>query len=336
MIRKIGIFAICECAFVLINGRTFVDMCAKTMANKLDTNILGAKALRAVVKVVGKLPLGFHYCFGRVMSWFLSSVMHYRYDVVLTNISRSFPDQKYGFVKKTAKEFYRHLGEIAAETIWFGASDYKRLYESGIVTVTNPEVFNDYFENAPSMSVLFSHCGNWELLGGFLGFKTDNGVKVNLEEEQIKVVFKALHNETANQFFLLNRAAALEKVGPSCQIEASQILRRAIKWRNDKNIFIYIADQYPYQGAHEIGDFMSQPTKVMLGGAGVAHKLGQSVVYLKMRRVERGHYEMTFIPICRNAAESTPEEIMRKYFNLLEEEIKETPYNWLWSHKRWK
>jgi KDO2-lipid IV(A) lauroyltransferase len=45
---------------------------------------------------------------------------------------------------------------------------------------------------------------------------------------------------------------------------------------------------------------------------------------------------MTFIPICRNAAESTPEDIMRKYFDLLEEEINETPYNWLWSHKRWK
>ena len=26
----------------------------------------------------------------------------------------------------------------------------------------------------------------------------------------------------------------------------------------------------------------------------------------------------------------------RIYFELLEEEIRETPYNWLWSHKRWK
>lgn len=306
------------------------------MAKNLKVNILCAKILRGLVKVVGKLPLSFHYAFGRFMSWVLGSLLHYRHDVVVTNIARSFPDKKYGFIKRTAKEYYRHLGEIAAETIWFGAADYKRLYKSGIVTVANPEVFNDYFDNAPSMTVLFSHCGNWELLGGFLGYRPENGVKVHLEEEQIKVVFKALHNETANQFFLLNRAAALEKVGPSCQIEASQILRRAIKLRKDKNIFIYIADQYPYQGAHEIGEFMSQPTKAMLGGAGVAHKLGQSVVYLKMKRVERGHYQMTFIPICRNAAESTPEDIMRKYFDLLEEEINETPYNWLWSHKRWK
>lgn len=57
---------------------------------------------------------------------------------------------------------------------------------------------------------------------------------------------------------------------------------------------------------------------------------------MKMKRVERGHYEMTMIPICMNASEHAPEEILRKYYDLLEEEIKETPANWLWSHKRWK
>ena len=55
-----------------------------------------------------------------------------------------------------------------------------------------------------------------------------------------------------------------------------------------------------------------------------------------MKRVKRGYYEMTFIPICMNASEHAPEEILRKYYDLLEEEITETPANWLWSHKRWK
>ena len=32
----------------------------------------------------------------------------------------------------------------------------------------------------------------------------------------------------------------------------------------------------------------------------------------------------------------TPEEITRRYYDLLEKDIKETPHNWLWSHKRWK
>jgi KDO2-lipid IV(A) lauroyltransferase len=82
--------------------------------------------------------------------------------------------------------------------------------------------------------------------------------------------------------------------------------------------------------------FMNQQTNAMMGSVGVACKLSHSVMYLKMRRVERGRYEMTFIPICRDASLMTPEEIMRRYYDLLQEEIQETPANWLWSHNRWK
>jgi KDO2-lipid IV(A) lauroyltransferase len=81
---------------------------------------------------------------------------------------------------------------------------------------------------------------------------------------------------------------------------------------------------------------MSQETNAMMGSVGVACKMSHSVVYMKMRRVERGRYEMTFIPICRDASRHAPEDIMRKYYDLLEEEIRETPGNWLWSHNRWK
>ena len=63
---------------------------------------------------------------------------------------------------------------------------------------------------------------------------------------------------------------------------------------------IYPADQAPYTGTgkHFIGDFMNQPTNAMQGSVGVACKLSHSVLYVKMQRVKRGHYDLTFIPIC--------------------------------------
>ena len=255
---------------------------------------------------------------------------------VLTNLARSFPDKKYHEIKQIYKEFYKHLGELFVEAIWFGASNYKRLYKSGIVTVTNPEVFNEVFEKTPNTTVLFSHCGNWELLGGFLGYRTSTGVKMAMEEKHIRVVYKELHSKFSDDFFRRNRVNALETVGTECEIESSKILRTALKGRNEKAVYIYIADQYPYVSAFSVGEFLSQPTLAMLGSAGVAHKLGHAVVYLKMKRVQRGKYEMTFIPICEDASKMTPEEIMRKYFDILEDEIRETPHNWLWTHKRWK
>jgi KDO2-lipid IV(A) lauroyltransferase len=275
---------------------------------------------------------------GDIFAWLSRSVFRYRYDVVMVNLSRSFPDLKYGALKALAKDFYRHFGEIVAESIWFSGSNYRRLYDSGIVTVTNPEEFNRLFLSTPSMTVLSTHCGNWELLGGFLGYRTSTGEKVALEEEQIRVVYKKLSSPVADEVFKRNRASALEKVGTSCEIESMNILRHAVANRGKRLIYIYPTDQAPYWKAakHPMGEFMHQQTNAMLGSVGAACKLSHSVMYLKMKRVERGRYEMTLIPLCANASEMKPEDLMRRYYDLLEEEINETPANWLWTHKRWK
>ena len=132
--------------------------------------------------------------------------------------------------------------------------------------------------------------------------------------------------------------SALEKVGTSCEIESSNILRHAVSSRGQRLVYIYPTDQAPYWKAakHPIGKFMHQETNCMLGSVGAACKLSHSVMYMKMKRVRRGKYEMTLIPICKDASTMEPEAIMRKYYDHLEQEINETPANWLWSHKRWK
>ena len=299
---------------------------------------LFANIIRGTIVLLSKLPLKFHYFFGDIISWIALNVLRYRYDIVMINLSRSFPDKKYKEIRAIAKKFYRHLGEIFAEAIWFGGSSYKRLYESGIVTVMNPDEYNEMFLNTPSMTVLSTHCGNWELMGGFLGYRTATGEKIVMTEEHIQVVYKKLSNPISDEVFRRNRVAPLEVVGTNCELESSNVLRQALKNRNEKRVYIYPTDQAPYwkAGKYPIGEFMHQQTNAMLGSVGVACKLSHSVMYMKMKRVERGRYEMTLLPICRDASLMTPEDIMRKYYDLLEEEINETPYNWLWSHTRWK
>ena len=272
----------------------------------------GVKIARGAVKVIGSFPLKVHYAFAGFITWILRDVMKYRNDVVMTNLARSFPEKKYDELRQISKEYYKHLGEIFVEAIWFGASDYKRLYKSGIVTITNPEVVNRVFENAPNTTVLFSHCGNWELLGGIIGYRTATGEKLAFDEEHIRVVYKELHSKFSDEFFRLNRVSALEKMGVECTVESMQILRYAIKNRREKRFYVYIADQFPYASLnYEVGQFLNQHTLGMLGGAGVAHKLGHGVLYMKMKRVERGRYEWTFETICDDASTMAPEDIMR-------------------------
>ncbi len=296
------------------------------------------RLVRCLMVLISKFPLKFHYFMGDMLAWLAMNVFHYRSGVVWKNLSRSFPQLRYRELKNIFKDFYRHLGEIFAEAVWFGGSSYERLRRNGIVTVMNPEEISQIYEDSPSMTVLSTHCGNWELLGGLLGYRTATGGKISFGEKEITVVYKKLKNPVSDRVFALNRVAPLTEIGTECEVESSAILRYSMQRRNEKRVYIYPTDQAPYynSGPHPIGKFMHQDTMAMLGSVGVACRLSHSVMYMKMRRMERGRYEMTLVPICRNASEWAPEQIMRRYYDLLEEEINETPHNWLWSHNRWK
>ena len=301
------------------------------------TRIL-VKIFRGLIVLLSKLPLSLLYRVGDFFSWVAGKVIHYRSDVVWINISRSFPDKKYKELKTIYKDFYRHLGELIAEFIWFGGSTFKKLRKQEIVKITNSQLLADIRDKAPSVTLLSTHCGNWELMGGLPGYDSHDGAPFAFSERDIYVVYKKLSSEVSDRVFALNRIAPLEIVGTECEVESKNILRFSIANKDRKCLYIYPADQAPYKGTgkHPIGEFMHQPTNAMIGSMGLACKLSHAVVYMGMKRLERGRYEVSFTPICEDASQMTPEEILRKYYDLLEQELNETPANWLWSHKRWK
>ena len=50
---------------------------------------------KSFILLFQRLPLSFHYVVGKVFAWAAKDVMKYRRDVIVTNLSRSFPDKKY-------------------------------------------------------------------------------------------------------------------------------------------------------------------------------------------------------------------------------------------------
>lgn len=299
---------------------------------------LAVNIARGFLFVMSRFPLKVHYFFGDILSWILKNVLRYRYSVVCTNVARSFPDKGYKAIRQIVNDFYTHLGELIVESVWFGSSSRMRVRRSGLVKVTNTEVLEDYFQKSPSITLLSTHCGNWELQGGLFVYCDEASVPYTFGEKNVRMVYKKLSSDISDEVFKRNRLAMLSKEGAQCVVESSNILRYAIEHRKEKKIYVYPADQSPYTraGKHFIGEFMHQPTNAMQGSVGLACKLSHAVLYVKMQRVRRGLYELSFIPICENASQTTPEDLLRKYYDLLQEEINETPANWLWSHKRWK
>ena len=82
--------------------------------------------------------------------------------------------------------------------------------------------------------------------------------------------------------------------------------------------------------------FLNQETAVFLGVEKIAQKLDLPVFFSIMKKTRRGRYVVDFKLLTDKPRECKPYEITEMHVRALEEEIKEHPEYWLWSHRRWK
>lgn len=305
-------------------------------------NYILYKVLRYPALCIQRLPLGFHYGVGKIFTFVCRDVLRYRRDIIITNLSRSFPEKKYHEIKEICNDFYRNMGEIFAESMWFGGCKGRpeKVRRQRICEFEKNGYyeFKNTFENARGAVILSSHLGNWELLGGFPEFFYDIPDKdIVLREENVFVVYKQIGSDFWNRLMGENRTAIMSDTF-SGYIESKNMLRKALENRDRKCVYVFPTDQYPYRNVAscDIPSFMAQPTRSMIGAAALASKLGMAVFECGLLRKGRGKYEFRLNKICDDASKMLPEEIMRKYYGILEEEIRLNPSNYLWTHKRWK
>ena len=298
---------------------------------------LGVFLLKVPLRLLGLLPLRVHYALGRFVAWLAEDVVRYRRDVVTHNLTKAFPEKNVWDLKPIRKAFYQHFGELVAEAVWFGGCrNAKRLRRARLVEVENPEVAARLFEAAPSMVVMYSHCGNWELYGGIESYNYTNK-PLPFNEQNFCVVYRELSSRAWDEVMRDNRFAPLKdrKHFPG-YIETKDLIRYAYSHRDEKKIYNVNTDQRPYfeSPANMDVDFFGQQVQTMTGAAALARKLGMSVAYLSMRRERRGHYVMRYEPICEDASKLGVAEIMQQYYRLVEADIRQQPENYLWTHQR--
>lgn len=252
----------------------------------------------------------------------------------MINLSRSFPDKKYDELERIRKQFYRHFGNILTEAVWFGGCrNPKRLIKAGIVRITNPEYINACYEQGRSVVVLKSHTGNWELYGGYQFYG-----ELLFDSSSIVEVYKRLSSPAFNRFFNYNRKAPVkDRKTKDNVVESSDIMRYVIRHKDEFRLYNFITDQSPYTpNKVKVNDFLHQTTYSMVGAVSLARKLKLPVLYMNMSEESIGHYNMTYTTICDDASAMEPADVLNRYYELLQESIEAQPWNYLWTHKRWK
>lgn len=292
-----------------------------------------------LLRLLGALPLKFHYAMGRFVAFLAEKVFRYRSDVVTVNLSRCFPEKKYGELKRLKHAFYRHFGDLVAESVWFGACrSPKRLLKEHVVELKGNEDVNRIAATGKSVMTMYSHCGNWELYGGIESYNWSDSPTI-FREDNFVVVYKKMKSRMWDDILRDNRTAPLkDRRGFDGYVESNDLVRYVLEHRGEQKFYNVNTDQAPYKFAKACPEieFMGQKTTTMTAAAALARKTGMAVFYLNMRPVERGRYVMEYTLVCEDASQHTPEEIMARYYELLEKDIKAMPENYLWTHKRWK
>ena len=303
-----------------------------------DKTSLGARVTEAFLRLKGRLPLGYHRWWGRRLAWLLGSVFRYRRDVVTANLARSFPDKKYDELQTISKRFYTHFATVLTEMIWFGAcrgpKGRKRLHQSHIVELTNPEEMRRIYDTYPQIMILQAHTGNWELFGGLNQYAYTT--PLDIDPSALAVTYHRMSSPLWESVMSHNRTAPVQDQGFNGYVASDSILRFVLENKEKKYLYNFIADQYPYSGEGCEIDFMHQKTRTLTAAARLAVKLDMAVVYLRYLCREEGGYTISFVPIAEHAGGKDAMEITQAYYKLLEEDLEAQPWNYLWTHKRWK
>ena len=139
----------------------------------------------AFINIFRVIPFGLLYLKSSFLYLVLYHVAGYRKNVVIDNLSKSFPDKSEKEILELTKKFYKeNLSDIFVEGLkgfTMTAKQFKTHYR-----VLNPEILDKYFNEGKDVLAIATHYGNWEW--GIQAF--NNQVK-----HQAAALYKPLSNK---------------------------------------------------------------------------------------------------------------------------------------------
>lgn len=272
---------------------------------------------------VSFLPLPVMYLITDLLFLILYFIIRYRRKVVAANLKNAFPEKTEKERGRIARSYYRHLCDTFAEfyKLWhISEAEIKRR-----CVMVNIGVPHHYFEQGRSIIACSGHYGNWEMMYSY-----------KLWEKNIELVpiYKPIRNKIFDRMTYNIRSR-----WGATPLAKNDTLRVMLQNKIDGKIAMtgFIGDQTPNKSNLNFWiDFLNQDTPILEGTEKIARKLNQPVVFVNMRKVKRGYYHAEFYDLCPEPAKTEPGEITTLHTRMLERFIRETPENWLWSHRRWK
>jgi KDO2-lipid IV(A) lauroyltransferase len=281
------------------------------------------------IYLISILPFPLLYLISDFFYFILFYVLGYRKNVVLTNLKNSFPEKSEKEIKALSKKFYKHLCDLFFETFKTLTISKTDMLKHCTMDADSRILLNKFYKEEKNIVLVLGHLGNWEWAGSTFSL---------ICNQQLYVIFHPFKNKYFNDLIVRMRTRFGTKL-----IEMKNTFRDMVKIK-EANLWngpgstatAFIADQSPSPENAYWTQFMNQDTAVFWGTERIARKLNYPVIFINVKKIKRGYYQIVAAILCENPSATSDGEITEIHIRKLEQEICVSPETWLWSHRRWK
>ena len=272
--------------------------------------------------IISKLPFRLFYWFSDCIYILVYYIIGYRKKIVRNNILIALPHLSEEKRLSIEKKFYQHMCDMFLEmikTMSISSEEMKERFK-----ITNIELLKEYEQKNKSIILLAAHYASWEWL-----------LSIN---ESTTFKCYGVYKKVNNKYFDAKVRAIRSKFKSELVTTDNTI---ALINDNEKNgimsLYGLASDQSPQvHKTFHWQQFMGIEVPVHTGAEMLAKRYDLEVVFAKVKKVKRGFYEATFVPIANNPKSIQDYEITDAYLKEVEKQILEAPEFYFWTHKRWK
>ena len=273
------------------------------------------------IRALSALPMPVLYGLASFLTFLAFRVVHYRDAVVRENLRIAFPDLDAAATRELMHRYYAGYADVLVELVKGASMSAEQVRER--VTIRNLPLLTDLLQQGRPVLLMGAHQCNWEWM--LLALSLELGYPLD-------AAYKPLVDPWVEREMKILRTRFGARMVPAQQL-FSDMLRRGKILR----AIAMIGDQEPVtsEKKHWLR-FLNRDSAFFVGGEEVARTLRYASMFIRMRRIARGRYEMEFVPLSTAAESLAPGEFTERYAAMVEAQIRSAPADWPWSHKRWR
>lgn len=278
--------------------------------------------LYPILFLISILPFRLLYIFSDGIYILVYRIIGYRKKTVRENLALALPHLSERERLLIEKKSYKHLCDMFLEMIKTMTISVKEIEKRFVLK--NVDYYLEIEKQGKSIALMCGHYASYEwsisinsriTFEGFAIYKRINNKYFDDLVKKIRSRFKA---------YLITTKETVPTIESNNE-------------KGVKGLYGFASDQSPQVKQKTYwSKFMGIEVPVYTGAEMLAKKFDMNIMFMKIKKVKRGFYEMEF-ELLTDDAKSVPDfEITEIFLRKVEQQILEAPEFYLWTHKRWK